>query len=134
MSDKLKVLAGLLIFVGLVASPFLLNTGNAKPAPEIVISDTAKAKANGKCVADADWMRANHMQKLDEWRDTVVREGKRIEVAENGMEFNMSLSSGPNSCLGCHDNKAEFCDRCHDYVAVDAYCWECHVDPTKENK
>jgi hypothetical protein len=31
--------------------------------------------------------------------------------------------------MGCHVNKSEFCDRCHDYTAVTPYCWECHVEP-----
>jgi hypothetical protein len=39
----------------------------------------------------------------------------------------MSLTG---TCLtGCHTNKAEFCDRCHNYAAVSVYCWDCHVDP-----
>ena len=29
----------------------------------------------------------------------------------------MSLS---NTCLDCHSNKAEFCDRCHNYASVTA--------------
>ena len=33
------------------------------------------------------------------------------------------------SCMSCHSNKDEFCDRCHDYLAVKPYCWECHVEP-----
>ncbi len=34
------------------------------------------------------------------------------------------------TCLtGCHTNKADFCDRCHNYAGVSVYCWECHVDP-----
>jgi hypothetical protein len=38
----------------------------------------------------------------------------------------MSLT---RTCLDCHSNKAEFCDRCHTYMAVDPYCWDCHVEP-----
>lgn len=133
MSDKLKVLGGLAIFVGLISFPFWSNTGNAKPAPEIVIAE--KAKAAGECVASKEWMAANHMQLLDMWRDEVVRNGNRTYVnPETGKEYNMSLSSGENSCLGCHTSTAEFCDRCHEYASVDPYCWECHIDPTKENK
>jgi hypothetical protein len=43
----------------------------------------------------------------------------------------MSLS---NTCLDCHSNKAEFCDRCHNYASVSPYCWDCHIDNPKENK
>ena len=31
--------------------------------------------------------------------------------------------------LGCHENKAAACDSCHDYLQVQPYCWDCHVDP-----
>ena len=34
-----------------------------------------------------------------------------------------------HSCLDCHSDKSSFCDRCHNYVAVDPYCWECHIIP-----
>ncbi|MDX1708870.1 MAG: sulfate reduction electron transfer complex DsrMKJOP subunit DsrJ, partial [Desulfobacterales bacterium] len=66
---------------------------------------------------------------LDVWRDAVVREGKRIYVNPAGKEFNMSLS---NTCLDCHSNKAEFCDRCHNYASVRPYCWSCHIENPKE--
>ncbi|MGD8893899.1 MAG: menaquinol oxidoreductase, partial [Desulfobacterales bacterium] len=38
-----------------------------------------------------------------------------------------------NTCLDCHEEKAEFCDKCHNYASVSPYCWECHIDP-KETK
>jgi hypothetical protein len=38
-----------------------------------------------------------------------------------------------NSCMKCHSNKKEFCDKCHNYVAVKPYCWSCHIAP-KEDK
>jgi hypothetical protein len=34
------------------------------------------------------------------------------------------------TCFSCHDDKSNFCDSCHDYTAVDPYCWDCHAfDP-----
>ncbi len=76
-------------------------------------------------------MKVEHQQLLDVWRDTVTRDGRRIYVNEQGKQFNMSLS---NTCLDCHSNKAEFCDRCHNYASVSPYCWDCHIDNPKENK
>jgi hypothetical protein len=38
----------------------------------------------------------------------VVRNAEREFVNPEGKTFNMSLS---NTCLDCHSNKAEFCDR-----------------------
>jgi hypothetical protein len=70
------------------------------------------------------------MTLLNEWRDKVVRGEDRIYVSASGKPFNISLSE---TCMNCHSNKAEFCDRCHDYVDVSPYCWDCHVEP-KEKK
>ena len=101
--------------------------GKAAPAPELEL--TAKAKAAKVCVMPTEYMKAEHMHLLDIWRDSVVREGKRIYVNSHGKEFNMSLS---NTCLDCHSNKAEFCDRCHNYASVSPYCWSCHIENPKE--
>ena len=74
----------------------------------------------------ADYMRTLHMDLLNEWRDEVVREGARYYTASSGKKYEMSLS---NTCIDCHSNKTEFCDQCHNYLAVTPYCWECHIEP-----
>jgi hypothetical protein len=126
--DKGLVIVGLCIFVVVITFPFWFNLGNAAPAPELKISD--KAKAAKVCVVPKEQMKYEHMQILNEWRDTVVRDAKRIYVSSSGKEFNMSLT---NTCLDCHAEKAEFCDKCHNYASVSPYCWDCHIDP-KETK
>ena len=125
--DKGKVIVGLIIFFALITLPFWYNLGKAAPAPELILTD--KAKAAKECVRSTDFMKAGHMQLLDTWRDTVTRNGKRIYVNSEGKSFAMSLS---NTCLDCHSNKAEFCDRCHNYASVSPYCWQCHIDNPKE--
>lgn len=130
MYDKGKVVAGLVIFVAVVTFPFWYNLGTAAPAPELEL--TQKAKAAKVCVMPTEEMKAGHMQLLDIWRDKVVRGASRIYVNESGKSFNMSLS---NTCLDCHSNKEKFCDRCHNYASVSPYCWDCHIDnPKEENK
>lgn len=127
MSNKL-VYIGLGIFVIFVLSPFWFNgitTTQAAPKPELL----GKAKTEKKCVLDKYEMRANHPTILDEWRDSVVRDADRVYHAANGKEFNMSLSTGENSCLGCHEDKSKFCDSCHTYASVSPYCWDCHTNP-----
>jgi uncharacterized protein (DUF3084 family) len=131
MNDKKLITAGLVIFMVLFTFPVWYNLGSASPAPEVVLSE--KAKAAKECVRSKEFMKANHMQILDLWRDTVVRTGERTYESPNGKQYNMSLSSGENSCMGCHASKAEFCDRCHNYASVTPYCWECHIEP-KEKK
>jgi hypothetical protein len=123
MNDKKLIIAGVIIFIIIALFPFWYNRGKAAPAPEIKLTD--KAKAAKVCVRSTDYMKAEHMQLLDVWREAVVREGDRIYVSPNGKEYNMSLS---NTCLDCHSNKTEFCDRRHDYASVRPYCWECHID------
>ena len=125
--DKGKVIAGLVIFAVLMSFPFWYNLGKAAPAPELIL--TEKAKAANECVRSTEYMRAEHMQLLDIWRDTVTRDGKRIYLNSKGNAYNMSLT---NTCLDCHSNKAEFCDRCHNYASVTPYCWQCHIDNPKE--
>jgi len=127
MKDKKFIVAGVIIFIVIVAFPFWYNRGKAAPAPEVQL--TEKAKAAKECVRATEYMKAEHMQLLDVWREAVVREGKRVYVSPAGKEYNMSLS---NTCLDCHSNKAEFCDRCHNYASVQPYCWDCHIDNPKE--
>ena len=129
MNDKKWIVTGLVIFVILAAFPFWYNRGKAAPAPELVL--TEKAKAAKECVRETTYMRAEHMQLLDLWRHSVVRNTQRVYVNQKGQKFNMSLS---NTCLDCHSNKTEFCDRCHDYVSVKPYCWDCHIDNPKEKE
>jgi hypothetical protein len=127
--NKEWVVAGLAVFAVLLTFPFWYNHGKAAPAPEVEL--TEKAKKAKQCVRPTDYMRNNHMQLLDVWRDTVVREGIRIYENEEGKRFTMSLS---NTCLDCHSNKEEFCDRCHEYASVDPYCYDCHIDKPKEKE
>lgn len=132
MNDKKYILAGLAVLVIIVTVPFWINTVNVGAVPETHEAVlTEKAKAAKTCVLPKDVMVTDHMQLLDVWRDTVVREAERIYVNAEGKEFNMSLS---NTCLDCHSNKAEFCDRCHTYASADPYCWDCHIDNPKEKE
>ena len=122
MYDAGKVILGIVVFLALVTFPLWYNlAGEASvTAPEL-------EKAEGtQCVEDAEWMRGRHMDLLDDWRDEVVRDGERYFVGPDGQRMEKSLS---NTCLNCHVNKDKFCDRCHNYMSVDPYCWDCHVIP-----
>ena len=121
-----KIIVGLLIFCGLVISPFVFGIGHkAKPSPSL---DTPVINAMDKkqCVESKVYMATTHMQILNNWRDAVVRDGNRLYTARDGRQYTMSLQ---NTCMRCHSNKAKFCDECHNYVAVKPYCWDCHLMP-----
>lgn len=125
MRDQGLIYAGLVLFLGVITLPITYNlaAGRTSAAPDV------KLPANSKqCVAPAEYMRTSHMALLMSWRDEVVRNGVRTYRAADGRTFEMSLT---RTCLQqCHTNKAEFCDRCHNYVAVKGpYCMDCHVDP-----
>ncbi len=127
MYDAGKVITGLVIFLVLILFPVWYNVANGRAgySPEL-----AKPVKGENCVMETSYMRAAHMDLLDTWRDDVVRRADRIHIAPDGKKFNKSLTS---TCLDCHSNKAEFCDKCHDYLAIDPFCWDCHIIPEGGN-
>jgi hypothetical protein len=126
-----KIIAGLIVFLAFFTFPFYYNLGkaNARPEPKLN-TPVIQQLAEKKCVESRDFMRAEHMQLLNDWRDSVVRDNNRIYVNAQGRQFIISLQ---NTCMNCHSNKKEFCDKCHNYMAVTPYCFSCHIQP-KENK
>ncbi len=124
MYDSGKIIAGIIIFIGLFTAPLWFNFGGDDVnMPQLALPTGDDQQ---ECVNDAKYMRTNHMDLLNEWRDEVVRTGERYYKSPSGRKFEMSMSK---TCTGCHSNKEEFCDRCHNYLAVTPYCWDCHVEP-----
>ena len=123
MYDGGKILIGLGAFAVLITIPIWLSlaTGGSGARPELVLP-----KEGGKCVEDTEYMRTSHMDLLSEWRDIVVREGRRTYTAKDGREHEMSLT---RTCMSCHESREQFCTRCHEYVDLQPYCWDCHVEP-----
>lgn len=125
MYDSGKIFVGLIIFIGLFTYPawYFLTSDEPTAMPELVLPTKEDQQ---QCVYNMDYMRASHMDLLNVWRDKVVREGERIYTSSTGKKFEMSMTK---TCLSCHSNKTEFCDRCHNYLEVTPYCWDCHVEP-----
>ena len=123
--DGKKIIAGLVVFLVLVSFPVWYNA-MARTSAERPVLELPDKQVHPNCVAPVEDMRANHMDVLNDWRNAVVRDGERVYAAFDGTEYNMSLSQ---TCLDCHSNKEAFCDRCHDYVGVTPYCWDCHNVP-----
>ncbi len=119
MHDTGKVLLGLGVFAGLFAAPVWYTVGHGKGAPP-QLERPANAK---ECVEPVAFMRARHMELLDGWRDAVVRRAEHVYVASDGRHHVMSLTG---TCLSCHADPDKFCNRCHEYAGVEAYCWDCH--------
>ena len=119
--DAGKIALGLIFFVVLVTFPFWAGLGGSNHIPDLKMPTNAL-----ECVESKEFMRPNHMQLLNQWRDSVVRENNHIYISTTGKKYVKSLSK---TCLGCHSNKEEFCERCHNYASVRPYCWSCHLGP-----
>jgi len=127
MYDSGKIIAGIIIFLCLITFPVWYNVVSGKAAYTPKLEIVTKEK---KCVEPKEYMRAKHMELMNEWRQSVVREGNRTYTGLDGKNYDMSLT---RTCLDCHSNKEQFCDRCHSYAGVTPTCWNCHVIP-KESK
>ena len=128
MYDAGKIIVGIVIFLGLLAFPFWYNAGKSATAtpPKLEVGTTEK-----QCVESTAYIKSSHMQLLDQWRDEVVRNGKREYISSTGKKFEMSLQ---NTCTKCHAKKDQFCDRCHNYVDAAPKCWDCHVPPQEKKQ
>ena len=128
MRDRILILAGLFVFLVLITWPIWWDSAAkvTSKGPEPVLP--AKEKT---CVAPTEYMKTSHMKLLIDWREQVVRDGIRSYTAFNGKTYKMCLTG---TCLGCHTDKAQFCDRCHNYAAVNVVCWDCHIDPKLARK
>jgi len=120
MYDQGKVIVGIAVFVGFVTFPIWWQAFGDNEPPQL-------AEPTGdSCIESVEFMRASHMDTLNDWRNGVVRKGLREYVNSEGKAYEMSLT---NTCLDCHSDKVGFCDECHDYAGVHPTCWECHIDP-----
>jgi len=131
--DRGKILFGVILFVGLMLFPVALRLARGKGElklgadgrPELQLPAGEKA-----CVEPTAYMKANHMNLLNTWRDDYVRDAEHGRVwlsKTDGRAHKMSLTG---TCLKCHQ-KAEFCDRCHNFMGETPYCFSCHhTSPT----
>ena len=107
MYNAKAVILGILVFAVLFSTPFWANFGGTKDykRPAIVLPQNEK-----ECVEPVEFMRAEHMYLLNEWRDQALRYENRTYVSSTGKKWTISLQ---NTCLKCHSNYEEFCDKCH---------------------
>ncbi len=124
--DADKIITGLIIFLCLITFPvyYSVVSGKAlyKPDPKIITEEK-------QCIEPRLYMRAKHVDLLESWKESAVREGNRIYITSDGKKYYISLT---DTCMKCHQNKAEFCDQCHNYVGVKPNCWNCHISSGKD--
>jgi hypothetical protein len=123
MHDGGKIMVGLVIFLAIVTSPMWYHSlkGAELGPPALTLPTQSQS-----CVAPTPYMRTLHMDLLNQWRDDSVRSEDATYVGLDGRVYQKSLSA---TCMSCHSSKEQFCDRCHEYVAVEPYCWDCHPEP-----
>ncbi len=113
----------LIRLTGLVAALLLCAPSGATaddarpPQPAIVIANP------GHCIAPVEQMRRNHPDMLRHQRDRTVHEGIRGARASLNACIRCHASRVNGSVLGTGEN---FCQGCHQYVAVRLDCFECH--------
>lgn len=121
MHKSYAIITGLVLFLALVSYPFWSNAGRSNNWEPPVLPDKT---VHPECVESREFMRSNHMVMLHQWRDEVVRHEEYVYTNSQGKRYYKSLTK---TCLACHDNKEQFCDRCHSSIGVDNYCWDCHL-------
>lgn len=124
MYNAKYVIVGIIVFIALFTTPFWLGMfgeeGDYK-RPQVTLPKDEK-----QCIEPVAYMRAEHMQLLNEWRDQALRYENRTYVSSTGKKWEISLQ---NTCLTCHADYNNFCLKCHTSNSVDPYCWTCHIRP-----
>ena len=122
MRDKPRIFVALVVAIAAAGLPLWY----AWSAPQSAPPELQLPSGHARCVEDVQYMRAHHMQLLNEWRNSVVREGQTTYVSKAyGQTYSKSLTK---TCMACHANRRTFCDRCHTYANVRVGCWDCHLD------
>lgn len=141
-----KVIPGIVILVLFLTTPIWLNFANLKALPpsdphvgqarmcttcHVSEAGPDEAAMSEKCVADTKYMRGHHMKLLDEWRDKKIRKMEVNYKSPDGKTYVMSLQ---RTCLKCHSDYHNFCDRCHQFTGVHLDCFNCHISVKGERK
>ena len=96
MNDKPVILVGLIVGLLALTFPFWYTAAVGRPAspPQIPLPE-----GESECVEDGPYMKAHHMELLNQWRDLVVRDGQKTYVSKTyGKQYEMSLT---RTCMGC---------------------------------
>jgi hypothetical protein len=118
MRDAGRVVGGIIVACAVAAVPVWFVA--ARGAKTVALP---KALAGDQCIESREDMRKHHPALLAAWRERVVRNGDRVHDKADGRQVRISLTG---TCLGCHGNAAQFCDKCHARAAVTVSCWGCH--------
>ena len=129
MQDFGKIIIGIIVFLVLLSIPVIVTqaSGNADYVPVLEYPE-----GETECIEDTEYMRVHHMDLLIKYRSWAVRDDADTDdpgdVYWTDKDGNVQPFSLTGTCLGCHGDRDTFCNVCHDYMAVQPNCWDCHVD------
>lgn len=139
---KVRAAVAFVIFLVILTMPFIVNAaqgnlGKADTKPELASTPGPDgcSKDDPKCLErpalswgtvcaastqGKQWIVENHPSVLTGERTKAVREG--IRTKDHSLK----------NCFTCHEDKENFCDKCHDYSGVQPTCFDktggCHDD------
>ena len=111
-----NIIIGIAVLVIIFTYPFWNAAIGSPAAPELPVPQE-------ESILDPEFKRTHHMELLNDWMISVVRDGDRVYITDEGLQVTMSLQ---NSCLDCH-NVQQFSDACHNFADVTLNCWTCHI-------
>ncbi len=117
------VVRGLLAVAGLV---WALGTQTAA-ADENFVNPGSKAAGLENCVEPTEFMRRNHMELIKHERHIAVHEGIRDSKYSLAGCIACHVAPGPDQEPVSVYAAGQFCNRCHEYAAVDVNCFGCHA-------
>jgi hypothetical protein len=117
------VVRGLLAVAGLV---WALGAQTAA-AGENFVAPGSKAAGLPSCVEPTDFMRRNHMEIIKHQRHTVVHQGIRDSKHTLAGCIDCHVAPGPDKRPVSVYAEGQFCQRCHEYAAIDVNCFGCHA-------
>lgn len=116
-STGIKWLAGLLVG-GLLAALSASTLGE--------VAQGSKAAGLENCVAPTADIRRNHMDYLKHDRNETVQRGVRDIQYSLAECVDCHAAKGPKGDYLPVNGEGQFCQGCHDYVAVGLACFQCH--------
>lgn len=87
-----------------------------------------------RCVADADFMRRDHMSMLMHGRRETVHQGVRDEKSSLAGCVSCHAVKGADGKPVAYADDRHFCRSCHSYAAVKIDCFECHASRPDQAK
>jgi hypothetical protein len=114
---------------GLLAAAGLAWALGAQPAAagENFVAPGSKAAGLSSCVEPTDFMRRNHMELIKHERHIVVHQGIRDSKYSLAGCIDCHVAPGPDHKPVSVYAEGQFCERCHEYAAVDVNCFGCHA-------